>query len=315
MSSTEPLDQAVAAATASTQESRFEPDNLALPRPFVGAVIIYLTHPKRFVSLWEMLKQYMSPVAAIVAHELTLFTFLEEKMSDWDGTKQVDADMFGRIKERAEAAAKIVSDLNLNMSGKKTRMLPHCIVENITQIEELRNRMREVRETIIQELSSVNFLRVTDDMQAYLDKPTPFGASVSSAFPQIAEDIEEAHQCLAFGQYTATAFHISRAMEVVVRSVAKKMRVTASRDEWQSYINAMDDAIKKMPFKAVKDKAKRSMYSEASNYLFNFKEAFRNKTMHPKKTYNRKEALRVVESACDFLKYTAEYLFRRRDKS
>jgi HEPN domain-containing protein len=166
--------------------------------------------------------------------------------------------------------------------------------------------------TLLRELHTVLFIHVTDDIHRYANQELPFGKLVAECFPLCSEDIDEAHQCFAFGQYTATAFHISRAMENAVRTVAKRMRVSAPRDEWQAYINAMDEAIKKMPFKTAKDKAKRSLYSEASNYLFNFKEAFRNKTMHPKKTYTRREALRVIESAGDFLQYVAKHLFRGR---
>jgi hypothetical protein len=257
-----------------------------------------------------MLKQYMTPVAAIVAHELDMFAYLEAQMKDWEGKLDVDENMAKEIRERSSGATKIVSDLNLNVTSQKTRMLAHCLAHDIREVETLRNRMREVRETMIQELQGINFVRVTDDMETYLDKPTPFGAEVSSVFPEVSEEVSEAHQCFAFGQYTATAFHISRAMEIVVRRVAHKMKAKATRDEWQSYINAMDEVIKKMPFKTSQEKAKRSVFSEASNYLFNFKEAFRNKTMHPKKTYTRKESLRVIESAGDFLRHAAANIFR-----
>jgi len=268
----------------------------------------------RLISLWYMFKQYMTPIAAIVAHELNMFTHLEAVMVNWDGKLDVDDHMVGEIRERSGGAVKLASDLNLKMTTQKTQMLTHCLAHNIRDVETLRNRMREVRETMIQELQSINFLPVTEDMETYLDKPTPFGASVSSVFPEASEDVYEAHQCFAFGQYTATAFHISRAMEIVVRQVALKMKAKPTRDEWQSYINAMDEVIKKMPFKTTQEKEKRAIYSEASNYLFNFKEAFRNKTMHPKKTYTRKEALRVIESAGDFLRHVSERLFRGRSK-
>ena|SRR5438552_5075778 len=257
-----------------------------------------------------MLKQYMTPVAAVVAHEVSLFTHLEGVMANWDGNKDVDSHMFGLIKERAEAAEKIVSDLNLRMSGDKARMLSHCIAQNVTQIEELRNRMREVRETIIQELSSVNFLRATDDMESYLDKPTPFGAGVSSVFPEISEDVSEAHQCFAFGRYTASMFHLGRAMELAVKQLANKMRITVKRDDWQSYLTAMNETIAKMPFKTPREKAKRTPFAQAAAYLLHFKEAWRNPTMHPKKTYTRDEALEVISGAGAFLRYVAREIFK-----
>jgi hypothetical protein len=47
----------------------------------------------RLISLWDMLRQYMTPVAAIVAHKLDMFAFLEGQMKDWDGKRDVDDNM------------------------------------------------------------------------------------------------------------------------------------------------------------------------------------------------------------------------------
>jgi hypothetical protein len=201
------------------------------------------------------------------------------------------------LKTSAGAAQSLIQAGHVNATVRASTLYPLC---------------HTATATLLRELHSVLFIHVTEDIQKYANQEMPFGRMVAECFPLCSEDIGEAHQCFAFGQYTATAFHVSRAMEIIVRAVAKKMRVKASRDEWQTYINAMDEAIKKMPFKTVRDKTKRSLYSEASNYLFNFKEAFRNKTMHPKKTYTRREALRVIESASDFLQYVAKHLFSGR---
>jgi HEPN domain-containing protein len=256
-----------------------------------------------------MLKQYMTPVAAIVAHELNMFAHLEAVMDKWDGKLDVDANTVRDIRERSDGASKIVSDLNLNMTGQKTRMLAHCLAHDITEVETLRNRIREVRETMIQELSSINFLRVTDDMEAYLDKSNAFGEAVSLAFPGSVEDIAEAHQCFAFGRYTAGMFHLGRAMELAVRRLAKKMRIGIKRD-WQSYLTAMNEKIAKMPFKTPEQKAKRAPFAEAAAYLLHFKEAWRNPTMHPKKTYTRDEALEVINGAGAFLRYVSREIFK-----
>jgi hypothetical protein len=201
------------------------------------------TYGSRLISLWVILKELLSPTAAIVSAEIGAYTHLEEWLAKHPADKNVDDYVFGLVKTRADAAAKIVSDLNLKMTGQKTRVLSHCISLDIRGVEELRNRMREVRETMVQELSSVNFLRATDDMEAYLDKPFPFGSAVSEAFPNTAEDISEAHQCFALGRYIAAMFHLGRAMESVVRRLAKKMQIRIKRDDWQSYLTAMNEKI------------------------------------------------------------------------
>jgi len=254
--------------------------------------------------------QRFSPIASVVAHQMTVFTHLEEMMATWDGSSQVTPEVFGWIKERAEAAETIVSDLNLNVSRQKTRMLSHCIAEQVTQVEQLRNRLREVKETIIQELSNINFLRVTDDMETYLDKKSPFGQEVSTAFPGSVEDIVEAHNCFAWGTYTAAMFHLGRAMESGVKRLAKRMSIKIQRDDWQAYLSAMNDKISKMPFKTPKDKAKRAPFAEAAAYLLHFKEAWRNQTMHPKKTYTREQALEVINGAGTFLRYVSRVIFK-----
>jgi hypothetical protein len=244
-------------------------------------VIIYLTHRKQLISLWDILKELLSPVAAIVSAEMAAFTHLEEFLDRHPGDKQVTEEISGWVKARANAAAKIVSDLNLKMTSQKTRALSHCIGLNITEVEQLRNRLREVRETMIQELSSVNFLRATDDMETYLDKSIPFGTAVSEAFPNTIEDIAEAHQCFALGRYTAAMFHLGRAMESAVKRLAEKMHIRIKRDDWQSYLTAMNDHIAKMPFKTPREKAKRAPFAQAAAYFLHFKEAWRNETMHP----------------------------------
>ena len=129
------------------------------------------------------------------------------------------------------------------------------------------------------------------DKAAYFDKKSPFGKFVSAAFPESGEDIAEAHQCIAMERYTASMFHLGRAMETAVKKVAKKMRVKPPRrDEWQAHLSAMNEKINKMPFKKPAQKSKRLLWAETAGHLFNFKEAWRNPTFHAKKTYTPDEA-------------------------
>jgi HEPN domain-containing protein len=166
---------------------------------------------------------------------------------------------------------------------------------------------------MIQELSSVKFLRGTDDMETFLDKPLPFGNAVSEAFPNTTEDISEAHECFAFGRYTAAMFHLGRAMESAVKRLAKKMQIRIKRDDWQSYLTAMNEKIAKMPFGSPREKAKRAPFAQAAAYFLHFKEAWRNETMHPKKTYTRPEALDVINGARAFLRYVSREIFKKEE--
>lgn len=266
----------------------------------------------RFVCLWEIVstkfRQYGSRIGMVFTEFATIERFLRHV-----GDQVLSEDFLRDLFVQSLELEKISGELGLKTSEWAAQALTQTAHIKATNVKAsfLYPICHTATTTLLRELHSVLFIHATDDIHRYANQEVPFGKLVADCFPFCSEDIEEAHQCFAFGQYTASAFHVSRAMEIAVRTVAKKMRVRAARDEWQSYINAMDEAIKKMPFKTPKAKARRALYSEASNYLFNFKEAFRNKTMHPKKTYTRREALRVIESAGDFFQYVAQRLFRR----
>jgi hypothetical protein len=167
-----------------------------------------------------------------------------------------------------------------------------------------------VRESIIQELSTRLFLPATTDMVEYLEIDQPYGSAAANAFSKCEEDISEAHKCFAFERYTASMFHIGRAMEIAVEETAKKMRLAVSRKDWQHYLNAMNLKVARMPFNTAAQKKKRLPYAEAAGHFFNFKEAWRNPTFHAKKTYTRDEAHQVIKSAGAFLSYVARTIFK-----
>jgi len=73
---------------------------------------------------------------------------------------------------------------------------------------------------IIDELKKRKFLRVSDHTSRYLDREHLFGEAVSAAFPSAANDIKGAGNCLAAECPTAAVFHLMRAAEVCLRSLA-----------------------------------------------------------------------------------------------
>lgn len=213
----------------------------------------------------------------------------------------------------ADQACKIATELGLKFSLQKATqlkmaagMLPFSATHAIQMFS-------DVREAFTHELQTVLFLRATDDMVEHLDKKQPFGVSVSTAFPECVEDLEEAHQCFALARYTASMFHLGRAMESAVKLVAKKAGAKIpKKDNWQHYSDAINAAIKAMPFNTLTQRNKREPFAGVANYLFNFKEAWRNQTAHPKKTYTRQEARDLLSSAQAFFQYAAVKVFKKK---
>ncbi|MDR3404212.1 MAG: hypothetical protein P4L99_17065 [Chthoniobacter sp.] len=245
-----------------------------------------------------------------------------EAITNWEGVYRCnlrnrnDEDYYLSPNEQKSAAVigRMVMDVaekfSLQLTGAKSLNLVLAQNATKTSAKDVLHYIHDVKSMLTYELNSAKFLRATDDMVEHLDKKTPFGAYVERAFPICTEDLEESHQCFAFGRYTAAMFHLGRAMEAATELTAKKMRVTVTRKDWQHYLSAMNEKVNKMPFSKPSDKAKRAPFAETAGYFFDVKEAWRNPTFHAKKTFTREEALRVLTNAGVFLDYVAKKIFK-----
>lgn len=159
------------------------------------------------------------------------------------------------------------------------------------------------------ELKSIQFLPIGLESQKYIE--AHFGPIVSKAFPDCVDDIEEAHTCFALGRYTASMFHLGRVMEAVTKLLGKKVKAAQpKKDDWQGWIMQINEVVNALPWRIPKQKEKRECLAEASNYLFNFKEAWRNKTMHPGRTFTQDQARVALQAAEAFLRSVAERIFK-----
>jgi hypothetical protein len=260
------------------------------------------------------LKAYASTIGELVAEFSKWETQFEwQRFASGPATEYgVTEKEHSSIKKLCRIAIEISTEFNLNITKQKAVALSDVLDTKlpVTSHTDATHRMREVRETMLQELRSIMFLQASEDMKNYLNLEHPFGSSVNLAFPNCADDISEAHNCLSLGRYTASMFHLGRAMEIAVKAVAKKMGIKNKRDDWQSYLSAMNDAVNAMPFKTPKDKAKRLPFAETTGHFFNFKEAWRNPTFHAKKTYTREEALAVLHNAGVFMDSVARLIIK-----
>lgn len=112
-----------------------------------------------------------------------------------------------------------------------------------------------------------------------------FSSDSYNKIPTIAQyDFKEAGMCLAFDRFTASAFHLLRGTEDILRFffetlLNKKSKIT---DTWGSYSTAIN--------KEIKDK---NLTPEPSKELMmnidNLRIFYRNKTQHPDKIYNQDE--------------------------
>ncbi|QQV78097.1 hypothetical protein H5J25_05025 [Sphingomonas aliaeris] len=156
----------------------------------------------------------------------------------------------------------------------------------------------QVTSRLQDEISSRSIILLSGD-EARMFSPE-IKKSIQDAFPQTIEDLEEASKCLAFGRFTASVFHLMRGMEGAVKVLCRHLDIVNVDLDWGKLLSAMESKIKDLPKGENKDK-----WSESHVHLYHVKQAWRNGTMHPKKTYSEEQAVEAFRAVNSFMGHLA----------
>jgi HEPN domain-containing protein len=135
-----------------------------------------------------------------------------------------------------------------------------------------------------------------------------FGRKVTDSFPNAREDIEAAGKCLALGRSTASVFHLMRALEVGMRSLAQRvgMEFTPNLAAFIDDIRKQTDAPNVQKSQALK--AMDPFVKDALSDLMSLKLAWRNPTLNFMRNYSEEEAEDIFRSAKRLMSHLAEWL-------
>lgn len=133
-----------------------------------------------------------------------------------------------------------------------------------------------------------------------------FGADVRSAFGGASGDIAEAASCLALERWTASVFHLMRALELAVQTIANKIGATIEDEHgkglsWGVIAQNMKPIIDKMR----KGSSEQIKWYKIQAFLETVNRAWRAPTAHPKQTYTPEEARNVFEATKAFMQELA----------
>jgi hypothetical protein len=224
---------------------------------------------------------------------------------------------FGRLLGEIEKGCSL---LELGMANVKAKRMREGIGA-VTDCAGLAKDLQYLQERVEDELRSKLFFFVPSSRAEHFSTGAPFGDKVSSKFPNSTEDAEEARFCLAFGRPTAAVFHLMRVMERAVHAFAKTLGVASFKiddKEWGKILRQIDDAltVEEAKIQAAsgaaatptsraairKAKRKLALRREAAAYLHHVKDAWRNKTMHPKSTYTQDQAEEIFRNVRTFMR-------------
>lgn len=259
----------------------------------------------RFVTLWDIMEKHFKPYAGIISQDLSYLAKFEASFRDAKTDDTISDKDIKDIRFIAEGLLNITEELGVRISAGKAATLSHVCL-NTNNACEIRSRIRETRETMIQELFSIKFLPVQPACQKYLAHEL-FGENVKAHFHRASDDIEEAGKCLALGRGTACVFHLMRVTELAVKAIYKTLGVPFPRlaDSWGKLLQPMDDQLAPNPPKGFNRHpawdANRQFFDAVVNDLKSIKRVWRDTTMHVESDYSEEEAEEVFAAVRSFM--------------
>jgi hypothetical protein len=161
--------------------------------------------------------------------------------------------------------------------------------------------------TIIVEMRQALFMRIPAGRAKLYDLDEGFGADVANSFPSTSFDIKESGSSYATGRYTASVFHLMRALELGLVAMAKKLELDNIPENWQQLIDRIEKKLREMG-KSQKSQAEKMMHEQfsqaASNFMV-FKDAWRNYTAHHRSKYTEDEADAIYRNVKSFMQKLA----------
>jgi hypothetical protein len=159
---------------------------------------------------------------------------------------------------------------------------------------------------INEDLRKRKFAFVEPGWDAYYGQSDPFGLG-RSKLKDCLPNIKQAGNCLAVAEGTACVFHLMRAMEMAVRKLGSRLKITINaQTTWRVLTGAMDGKIKSMPDTNAADKRKKDNWAEARANLHHVGSVWRNNTMHPATSYTPSQARDVYNAVRVFMDVLAQ---------
>jgi HEPN domain-containing protein len=159
------------------------------------------------------------------------------------------------------------------------------------------------------ELDGRKIFVMTPQYAKYYSQTAPlFGDDVADAFPDAADDINEAGKCLALGVPTACAFHIMRAAESAAATVLNRLGGDPADEHGEikpfgALAHAIEVEIDKMPRGPKKD-----AWMKLKSFMAAINRGSRTKIAHPGSVYSEGKAESLMELSKGFLTEAEELL-------
>jgi hypothetical protein len=266
----------------------------------------------RLCSLWDIMQRFHVIVAGLLLRELKELQcgYLQTKLTQGPSAVLSDEgraallDIFKRAEQLAEESGLTATTSTVIFS--RSYYNETAQVDVSTAVADLRH----LEVDFLNDLSKHAFLRVAPATRGYLDNDALFGDVVKRSFPQAAEDLKEAGNCLAADCNTAAVFHLMRVVEWGLRDFCGRLgfrRVVIDKKknkyapveyaQWDKILGQVqgrvDHKVEHIRNRRKKQQAQEFYYPILQD-IRAIKDAWRNHVMHTRRQYSDEDALAVL---------------------
>jgi hypothetical protein len=215
-------------------------------------------------------------------------------------------DERGDIAKNLDFVESICRDLGMTGIIKDIRRAKKDATQLFADRSKMQFHIEHITDRLVDDLENESFFHVPAEKEKYCRKNDLFGPDVGKKFPKAIEDLTNAGTAYALSLNTSCVFHLMRVMEHCVQRFGRKLKVTINVDKesWANIMDHVNNAVKGMPggrHAKVSQNKKKERYSLAAARLDHVRIVWRNDTMHPKATYDEKEALEILTGVGAFL--------------
>lgn len=255
-------------------------------------------------------------LAEMIPFDASTICILSNFLGTMNGTislaKQANAEGASAMQLTAEKSAQALNYLNsaryvLNHAGLVLSVgFVDIVVKTLNEkgsLDEIGNAYEQLKNAIQIELDNRFFFELAASkkelFQPAADAPI-FGSEVQEQFPSVLYEIDEAAKCLALERFTATVFHLMRAMERTLVALRKYLELqdptNLGNRNWGVILRDLRLEVErrtKLGTTAWRSHQDQHFFTDLIGSLAAVKLAWRDPTMHPERNYNQTEAEEV----------------------
>lgn len=239
------------------------------------------------------------------------------------------SQLLGRLIENTSYAVQRKARTTAGFS----QMMKHCrdmgLSVSLAQLEKIRAEYETDSETLTDarisqhwenladiihsELAASLFRHIKSEKAQYCDPGWLVGTPIQDKFPRAHGEFQSAGRCYAYGENTACAFHLNRALEDGLKALAVAVGQSFHKNSWDAHLKDVERELERRYKAAGARTADEHFYSDLSTQFGHMKTAWRNPTMHVESKYDERDALYLLQTTQRFIEGLCEHGLKQGD--